>query len=111
MILEPRDSSKIIKQRESILNAKLLPDLDCFCTASPISVFPTTSKIDCNAMYSRHIYNDVNVTLELFDQLEKIRNFQIKHLYGFISVLNVLVRWTASLISCRPKQTKLEHMI
>ena len=29
--------------------------------------------------------------------------FQIKHLCGFISVFNVLVRWTASLISCRLK--------
>ena len=62
-------------------------------------------------MYSRHIYNDVNVTLELFDQLEKIRIFQIKHPYGFISVFNILVRWTGSSISCRPKQTKLEPMI
>ena len=51
----------------------------------------------------------IHVTLELFGQLEKIRIFFTNQTYlRFCKVLNVLVIWAASIISCRPKHTKFE---
>lgn len=92
---------------------KIAPDLDCSCTVSPIRIFPATIK--SRSQYdvtTTGVYSDVHVTLELWPIEENSHFFfQIKHPHACISVLNVVVRWTGSLIYCRPTQSKLEEMI